>query len=285
MKRSAGPKRKTALAPGGPLARKGSRPGRGAPIKPVNRKRAAANRKRNFGPEADAVRAKPCLACVAVCAMTGRFTIRQSEAAHVTACGMGAAKGCCMDIVPLCSAHHEEAGEARTSQRAAFEARYGLNLRREADRIAVGHEPPLGIRGHAQRWAPACPYCRNHPGRDIRDGMVTDCPDCDGVGRVTPGMQAYADGVASGSDFTGPLIVPLADHERDALMGWVRREMEREVERRSAGQVGDDEPPFAWDREAIAHRIMQALGAPFTEDTRGEHGLAWTLCEAAGWPS
>lgn len=44
----------------------------------------------------------------------------------------------------------------------------------------------------------ACPYCRNNPGLDIRDGTIARCPDCDGSSRVNPGSEAYRDGVEAG---------------------------------------------------------------------------------------
>ncbi len=50
---------------------------------------------------------------------------------------MGGAKGDRRELVPMCAVHHLEAGEARTSERAAFEERYGLyDLRVIAWRIA-----------------------------------------------------------------------------------------------------------------------------------------------------
>lgn len=104
----------------------------------TNRRRRKAKHARNFGNEADAVRRMPCLVCGA-----------HAEACHVTARGMGGAKGGRFDLVPLCRTHHQEAGEAETSQRAAFEREHGLDLRAEADHIAASHEPPLGIRGAA----------------------------------------------------------------------------------------------------------------------------------------
>jgi hypothetical protein len=93
-----------------------------------------------------------------------------------------------LDIVPLCHRHKDEVGEAGTSQRADFERRYGLDLRAEADRIALGHEPPLGIRGLAERWASVQPV---------------DLEEC--VEYVYAGV--------------------LDIYEREALLGWVRRRM------------------------------------------------------------
>src|SRR5690606_40837693 len=117
------------------------------PIRKVNGKRKRASDKRNFGEEAERVRAMPCpLASVGWHKMALRAREPQPivldmepcsdtgvQAAHVIARGMGAVKGGRFDLVPLCSAHHREAGEAGTSQRAAFEQRYGLDLRDEAD--------------------------------------------------------------------------------------------------------------------------------------------------------
>ena len=37
-------------------------------------------------------------------------------------------------------------------------------------------------------------------------------------------------------------------------------------------------------REALAHQIAHMLGGAFVDDPHGEHGLAWSLCEWAGWP-
>lgn len=245
-----------------PLRRKTAL-GRGRKLAPVNRKRKAASDARNFGDEAERVRSMPCL-CGHVPVLDGdphgrptwcRGTV---QAAH---------------LVPLCDAHHREAGEAGTSQRAAFEQRYGLDLRAEADRIALEHPRPLGIRGLVDRWLIAS----THDGRGILD-----------------------------------------PYEIDALLGWVHREMAREVEQRKYESrawaeamrltVEAGEP---WvlgehlglhDRDALAHHIALVLGDPFNEDsqavhvrtlsgrTKGEHSLAWTLCEAAanrfgGWPS
>ncbi len=96
-------------------------------LAPVNRARRAKAYARNFGPRADAVRAMPCL--VAGCR-------RPTVAAHARARGMGGAKGDARELVPLCQPHHLEAGEHRTSQRAAFEARHSLDLTADAARIA-----------------------------------------------------------------------------------------------------------------------------------------------------
>lgn len=105
-----------------------SRLARKTRLAPVNRARRAKSYARNFGPRADAVRAMPCL--VAGCRLP-------TVAAHARARGMGGAKGDARELVPLCQPHHLEAGEHRTSQRAAFEERHGLDLTTEAARIAA----------------------------------------------------------------------------------------------------------------------------------------------------
>lgn len=233
---------------------------RGKRVSRMNKERRAAKYARNFGDEAAAVRAMPCLACRNPPPKVGRAT-GSVQATHVTARGMGGAKGTRLDLVPLCARHHSEAGEARTSARAEFEARYGLDLRAIADEIALAHEPPLGIRGLAKRWA------FWHTG--------------------DPNMERQA------------RHGPLSEVELAALLGWVRREAEREVERRRAS-YGVGSPPsleeigrrryYANDREALVQHIAYALWGG-KEDTSGvwtislDSGRGEALCEAAGWPS
>lgn len=127
-------------------------------LAPVNRKRKAKAFRRNFGKRSDAVREMRCLGCVARRKMGpglnadgtrttagggDLFDIRHelgqqtpTQAAHVKARGMGGVGGSRRDLVPLCAAHHLEAGEARTSARAEFEARHRLSLEYEAKMIA-----------------------------------------------------------------------------------------------------------------------------------------------------
>lgn len=62
---------------------------------------------------------------------------RTLDAAHVVARGMGSAKGGARDLVCLCRRHREEAGEAGTDARRAFEQRWGLGLRALADAIVL----------------------------------------------------------------------------------------------------------------------------------------------------
>lgn len=111
-----------------------------------NRKRTAEAYARNYGGEADIIRAMPCLV---------KGCRRASQAAHVVP--KSAARGGRFDQAPLCELHHAEAGEGRsdgrpTSIRTAFEKRHGLDLREIADRIAVEHEPPLGLRYLARQF-------------------------------------------------------------------------------------------------------------------------------------
>lgn len=229
---------------------------RSSRVRPRNPERRDEKHARNFGEEAERVRAMPCImTTMRIDAhKAGRLWVEpggvipccrgRTQAAHVTARGMGGAKGGRFDLVPLCDAHHREAGEAETGQRAAFELRYGISLRAEADRIALEHPRPLGLRGLADRWA---------------------------LG-VTLATIVCGD--------------RLDDHERDALLGWVRREMAREADvRRTMFLVGS--PPsleeigerrrHAFDSEALARHVAQLLGI--------DEGVARALCEAAGWPS
>jgi hypothetical protein len=139
-----------------PLAR-GKAIARSTRLAPVNRKRKAETYARNFGSRGDPVRAMGCLVGALlereldeVASFVSRLRVATSheilglacsfgpiQAAHTRARGMGGAKGGRRDLVPLCRHHHAEAGEARTSQRADFERRYGLDLQAEAAQIAA----------------------------------------------------------------------------------------------------------------------------------------------------
>lgn len=100
---------------------------RDKPIAKRNAKRAAKTYERNFGTRAAVVRDMPCLVCRSI----------PSQAAHVRARGMGGAKGDRRDLVPLCPAHHRDAGEHRTSTRADFERHHIIDLDKEAEKIAA----------------------------------------------------------------------------------------------------------------------------------------------------
>lgn len=185
------------------LPRKALRRGR---VKAVNRRRKKAAHARNFGDEADAVRRMPCLAC-------GRF----AEACHVTARGMGGAKGGRFDIVPLCREHHQEAGEAGTSQRETFEREHGLDLRKEADHIAVRHGPDLGLRGA---------YRRMGQSRRVLGGLAL----------MAESMALFADGDFAGAaacqvfgaaEMSQALPQMASAYDREAVYAWARRMRER----------------------------------------------------------
>lgn len=120
-------KRRTPLTSAGKLARAAG-PKRKKAMRRTNAKRRRAAYQRNFGSRSDVVRSMPCL----VPGCPG-----QSVAAHAIARGMGGCKGDRRHLVPLCDAHHREAGEHRTSQRADFERRHGVDLVAEAAWLAV----------------------------------------------------------------------------------------------------------------------------------------------------
>jgi len=270
-------KRKTALRPSKPLAHGPARLRR-SKIKPVNRKRMAKKLARNFGAEAQRVRSMDCL-CMGQDAHAFYVELELAHAygvpdavilcsgsivaAHVTPRGMGGSKGDRFRLVPLCAAHHDEAGEEHTGQRSAFEARYGIDLDKEADRIAVEHPDGLGIRGLARRHTePRC-GC-GHEWRTRPDGC-----DC-----LAP---------ANGLD----------TYELEALLGWVHREMAREVARRRG--IREAHAPHLSglpdnDSEALAYAVTLAFGGLFTEDPHGGLWVARSLCKAAAerfgrWPS
>jgi hypothetical protein len=94
----------------------------------------------------------------------------------------------------------------------------------------------------------------------------------------------------------------LGGYDLDALLGWIHRRMQREVEHRAYvrkahstarrteescgaapgrfGCVWDGLPDL--DRGALSWAVFGDLGVPYTS---GPGHLAWELCEAAGWPS
>lgn len=248
-----------------PLARK-SPLGRGHKrVSPVNRERKAERYARDFGEEAQAVREMACLACTSSAGLAAfahaglprlAALAARSEPAHVTSRGAGGGR---LDIVPLCTKHHAEQHLVGIQ---SFAGAYQLDLRAEADRIAASHEAPLGMRGLAQRWA--------HE-------------------KEQPGDEHY-------------VLAPLDTYEREALLGWVRRRMGREVSqreyarkraplaRKTEAAVGAPLNRFGcvWDdldeadREALAYTVATDL---HLDDPHGEHGIAWDLCELAGWPS
>ena len=257
--------RRTALQRKTPLARGKYTLRRSKRVRAVNRERKSKRYARDFGDEAARVREMPCL-------ITGTTP---SEPAHVTSRGAGGGR---FDLVPLSPAMHLQQHAVGIE---SFQACHGLDLRAEADCIALEHPEPLGIRGLARRWA-------GH----VHWRQEVACASCDGRGYA---VGEYGDGSScSDCDGTGSAAKTLDNYEREALLGWVRRRMERERERRYDAAFDDVDAAmsmeecerFAADRESLAHDVMTALGwETLGSDPAGEHGIGWTLCEAAGWPS
>ncbi len=243
--------RKTPLQRGKPLAR-------GNAIARKNLKRSAKAFARNYGDEAALVRAMPCLA-----ARRGLVRCHGDVCfAHVDARGMGGCGGGRFDGVPLCARHHEHAGELRTLARSTFETLYGLDLRAEADRIALAHSEPLGIRGLARRWA-------------VGDGpMITTTAEewASAQAMADRGIADYQ-GKAAGEGWPGAwTLAPLGDYERSALFGWVRRALERSPAGKAARQLGQRE-------HEIRGAMLLDLDLPLSINDLG------ALADAAGWPA
>jgi hypothetical protein len=219
-------------------------------IKKRNNYRTRQSRARNFGPEADAVRAMECAVAVAA-EQTGQPHIQLVEhgwapcagagvCAHVDARAMGGRKGGRFDLVRLCAGHHDEAGERGKgcdSKRRKFDRKYGLDLRALADAVAVGHERPLGIRGLADRWA----WWHEHAA-----------------------VETVVDVHASFEDSPSRL----EGYDLAALMAWVRRRMQNDKTL---------DHTIHQDRFGLADIIAADLGLL--------DGADWALCEQAGWPS
>lgn len=187
------------------------------------------------------------------------------------------------DRVPLCRCHAREAGEAGSVERERFEVTNWIDLREAADRIAVMHSEPVGIRGLATRFAHDDEFDAEHLDAWERNDLD---------------------------------VVEVA-----TLLAWVSREIQREIERRyrlcrnCLGDGRDGEPAtgcdpgcagpcemcggegrtsdrraLEWfddlglappdDRDALADHIATVLGGHFLAD---EQGLAWELCRVAGW--
>ena len=121
MTQPAFPKPVTVRKPPRPLRRR-------TPMRRSNPGRKAEKYERNFGERGATVREMPCL-------LLGRVDecARPIEAAHASARGMGGVKGDRRQLVPLCGRHHSISGRMAPSD---FTARYQINLRHEADRIA-----------------------------------------------------------------------------------------------------------------------------------------------------
>lgn len=113
---------------------------RGAkPMPKSNRARRARAFARNYGTRGEAVREAGCIA-----ASSGECE-GPIEACHDRARGMGGAGGDRFELFGACSKHHRESGPRRSSQRAEFERRHGVDVgdvvKATADRLTQeGHE-------------------------------------------------------------------------------------------------------------------------------------------------
>lgn len=212
-------------------------------MKSVNSKNRRKGHARSYGEEGEAIRRLGCLT-----GAPGPVVL-----AHVVARGMGNARGGRFDIVPLTQAMHTAAGEANTGQRTKFERQHSLNLRQEADALALCHARPLGIRGLADRWALGWPS-----GHDMEGAQRA---------RVLDAMELYCG---------------LDRYEAEALLGWVRRRLILAVKWHHVDGAVDGD---AVDREDLAQEVLDALGGELACDPGGPHGMTWELCALAGWPS
>jgi hypothetical protein len=205
-------------------------------VSPRNRKRKEAAYARNYGDEADAVRAMPCL-----CRGHGALVRCSGDIvdAHVKTRGSGGGR---FDVVPLCDGHHTE--QHRIGIR-TFAARYGLDLRAEADRIAIAHSEPLGIRGLARRWPAEL---------SVRFDLVVlgDYERGALLGWVGRAMRARHDGY---------------------------------VAARVRGGASPDGPGVSATMDPVSRDIAVALGFTSNPFELQHGTCVWSLCEAAGWPS
>ena len=86
---------------------------------------------------------------------------------------------------------------------------------------------------------------------------------------------------------------PLDDHEREALLGWVRRELERETDRRCARRCKSLDLGPDWsgrvdwdsDRLALAYHVGQTLGGALEDPNLAVHLCAAAADRFGGWPS
>jgi hypothetical protein len=211
--------------------------------------RKRANFARNFGDEADLVRALPCVVdtAAAECGIEpGELLSRGWSpcsgnilAAHVRPRGMGSRNGGRFDLAPMCAAHHDGAGERSGSKREAFSRLYIIDLRAVADGIALGHEPPLGIRGLAAKFA---------------DRHAAQLPH-------------------------------LVGYDLAALFAWVRRAVRANIDDQRADESPWERahPDSDDDRHEAAVHVAHELGLVDSRQFPSE--VANTLCELAGWPS
>lgn len=186
-----------------------------------------------------------------------------------------------------------EARVARTLAAVESDRELIATLTADADRMALEHERPHGIRGLADRWAAA----RDRPSRTEHrctccGGQASEenvCAWC-GTSGVNPfDMRDWARAHA--------VRQPLTDDELDDLLRWVHREMAREVERRAALRREHAASVYGWvgarelwdgendnDREALTDHIGGLLGGAFANGDGKATAVAWALYDAAGRP-
>lgn len=266
LKRKTPLRAKSPMRRGKPIARgrvkatitdpaKAAAPKRAKRVRARNPKRRAVKHERNYaGPDGEHCRFIRSLPC----AVKGRSMLPEHdcrgrvEDAHVVPRGMSGSNGCWADTVPLCTKHHREAGERGTSDRAAFERRYRVNLRHLADDLAAERIGKLARRFLARPF-------------DVTDDLM-DAPD----GAVVDGFERVGDQW---------LPVPVAGYDLAALLGWVRRRLAMEAAR--------VESPVAQAAPlgTAAVAVGRALGmyADPASPTGHEMMDVMRLCEAAGW--
>jgi hypothetical protein len=164
-----------------------------------NRKRASKRYARDFGDEAAIVRAMPCL-------VTGATP---SDPAHVTSRGAGGGR---FDLVPLSPALHRQQHLVGVD---SFAGCYRLDLRAEADRVALAHPLPLGLRGVALRWVKERLRWRRAQAA-ARDLVRSDGAELVAVCRLVDEILAI-EVLGAWTDEA------LTDYEAEALFGYVRR--------------------------------------------------------------
>lgn len=83
------------------------------------------------------IRARRCCLCNDLKPQT-----TPTQAAHVKARGMGGCNSSWRSLVPLCREHHQEQGAKGIAR---IYERYGLDLKRLAESLAVEHEAEAGV--------------------------------------------------------------------------------------------------------------------------------------------
>lgn len=174
-----------------------------------NAKRTRERHARNFGAEADAVRGMECVVSAV------RYPDAQIVPAHVLSIG---ASGGRFDIIPLRWDLHEDQHRMGVE---TFAAKHGIDMRAEADRVALEHARPLGIRGLADRYAPgrvvACEFAEFTP---------LETYECDALrGWLVRRMAEYVSACPS----TGYGIWTADDGQHD-MGGWIASDLGLDVD-------------------------------------------------------